>query len=80
MVQTCKDICQRPENKAVLAGGIPKYKFGCYRCSVCGVWLTVNGIRIIRQDGKYDPDKRISCKCCGTLIRQTSRHKEKVVA
>ena len=57
----CKGVCDDFRGRRIANG--PKYEFGQKRCSLCGIFMAVHGIR---------------CPCCSTILRTKSRNKRYV--
>ena len=61
MVCICKGVCENFREEKIANGS--KYKFGQKRCSFCGIFMLVQGIR---------------CPCCSAILRTKSRNKRYV--
>ena len=57
----CKGFCDDFKSKKIANGS--KYQLGQKRCSLCSVFMTVQGFR---------------CPCCSTRLRTKSRNKRYV--
>jgi len=58
MGSICKGICDDFKGEKIVNG--LKYEYGQKRCSLCGIFMTIQGIR---------------CPCCSTILRTKSRNK-----
>jgi len=54
----CKGVCEDFKGEKIPNGS--KYEYGQKRCSLCSIFLTVQGVR---------------CPCCSAMLRTKSRNK-----
>jgi hypothetical protein len=73
MAQVCNGICHRYQaNTKCRFLGMSIYLVGIYKCSVCQIHMTVNGV-------VFKPERKsITCICCKNKIRMKPRFKKKM--